>query len=89
MECGTPLRLSSNAAHCPAPLPLRSCMQVTAYGIISQNCQTGALTSNVQFFPSGSDGEKDDVSPYASHTSKHFQAGCSFASGSLHRSWQL
>ena len=35
---------------------------MTAYGIIAQNCQTGDLTSNVQFdAPPGSDGD-DNVS---------------------------
>ena len=36
-------------------------MQVTAYGIIAQNCQTGDLTSNVQFYtPPGSEGDSQD-----------------------------
>ena len=28
-------------------------MQVTAYGIIAQNCQTGELSTGQQFFPPG------------------------------------
>ena len=50
-----------------------SSMQVTAYGIIAQNCQTGDLTSNVQFYapPGSEEDSQDEVGP-----NQHF-APCS------------